>query len=126
MKHSDNFFEVWGGISGCQHLLPLLVNSDLRPNQIAQLTSENVATRFRISEKGGIALGKDADLSFIDPKADELITADSLFYRHRQTPYLGRTLRGRVVRTILRGQTIFRNGKLQARPTGKLVRPARS
>ena len=126
MKDRENFFEVWGGISGCQHLLSLLLNSDLRPNQIAQLTSENVATRFRISEKGGIALGKDADLSLIDPKADEVIAGESLFYRHRQTPYLGRTLRGRVVRTILRGQTIFRDGKLQARPTGKLVTPTRS
>src|SRR5213075_1272836 len=27
MKAKENFFEVWGGISGCQHLLPLLVDS---------------------------------------------------------------------------------------------------
>ena len=42
-------FEVWGGISGCQHLLPLLVDSGkLSPPEIIRLTSESVATRFRL------------------------------------------------------------------------------
>ena len=27
MKQRSNFFEVWGGISGCQHLLPLLFDA---------------------------------------------------------------------------------------------------
>jgi len=126
MKDRENFFQVWGGISGCQHLLPLLVDSDLEPNRIAQLTSENVAARFRISDKGGIAVGKDADLSIVNRQADDMITPESLFYRHRQTPYLGRKLRTRVVQTILRGQTIFRDGKFTHRSRGKLVTPATS
>ena len=30
MKQRDNFFDVWGGISGCQHLLPLLLGAEFR------------------------------------------------------------------------------------------------
>jgi allantoinase len=47
-----------------------------------------------------------------------------LHYRHKQSPYIGRKL-PRVVRTILRGQTVYSDGKLAARPMGKFIRPNR-
>jgi dihydroorotase-like cyclic amidohydrolase len=34
-------------------------------------------------------------------------------------------LKNRVVRTILRGQTIYRDGKLAERPIGRFVQPQR-
>src|SRR5437868_2638818 len=39
MKDRQNFFEVWGGISGCQHLLALLFDSSIPTEQIVDLTS---------------------------------------------------------------------------------------
>ncbi|MGZ5504354.1 MAG: amidohydrolase family protein, partial [Chthoniobacterales bacterium] len=126
MKEREDFFQVWGGVSGCQHLLPLLMDAPERISraEIERLTSAGVAERFRISEKGGLQIGTDADLTLVDPNAGEVITADSLHYRHRHSPYLGRKLRGRIVRTILRGQTIFQNGRFFSRPIGRLVRPS--
>jgi allantoinase len=128
MKEHADFFRVWGGISSCQHLLPLLVDASPRLPfaEIFRLTSAGVAERFRIAEKGGLAIGKDADLTLVDLEAEETITRESLGYRHPNTPYLGRKLRGQVVRTILRGQTIFQRGKLGPRPAGQLVRPSPS
>ncbi len=129
MKESSNFFQVWGGISSCQHLLPLLVNAaqdpeqEITPEQIAGWTSRNVAERFRIAAKGGIVLGKDADLTFMDPENGDMISAGTLRYRHRQSPYLGHKLRCRVVRTILRGQTIFDGVNIIPRAGGHFVRP---
>ena len=129
MKQSANFFEVWGGISSCQHLLPLLINAAQDPGQevtheqIAGWTSQNVARRFRIARKGGLAIGKDADLTIVDPENGDVITVDSLHYRHRQSVYLGRKLRCRVMRTVLRGQVIFDHGKIVPGPKAQLVRP---
>ena len=123
MKQRDNFFDVWGGISGCQHLLPLLLDADVPHGEIARLTSGDVASRFRVTAKGAIAVGKDADFTLVDLKAQEVVAAESLHYRHQQSPYVGRSLRSRVRRTFLRGQTIFENGKFGARPMGRLVRP---
>jgi allantoinase len=125
MKEAANFFQVWGGISGCQHLLPLLLDAGQRLSaaEIARLTSTGVAQRFRIREKGGLEIGKDADLTLVDPQTEETVRAEALHYRHRHTPYLGRTLRGRIRQTILRGQTIFEDGNLGPRPAGRLVRP---
>jgi allantoinase len=122
MKQRENFFDVWGGISGCQHLLSLLIDAELSPDEIRRLTSEHVASRFRIAAKGAIAIGKDADFTLVDLDATEAIKTESLHYRHKQSPYVGRTVRSRVRRTFLRGQTIFENGKFAARPMGRLVR----
>ena len=123
MKERANFFEAWGGISSCQHLLALLLSASISQTEIERLTSRAVAERFDLKQKGGIEIGKDADFSLVDLNDEEAVTRESLLYRHRHTPYLGRKLRGRVVRTFLRGQTIFQDGKMTGKPRGRFVRP---
>lgn len=129
MKSAANFFEVWGGISGVQHTLPLLFTEALArrgaaASLIAKLTSFNVAVRFNLPHtKGRIEMGADADLALADLKEHFSVRAEDLFYRHRQSPYVGRALTGRVVQTILRGQTVFANGKIVSAPAGRLVKP---
>ena len=124
MKTDADFFKVWGGISGCQHLLALLYDLGLEAALITRLTAANVADRFGLAtRKGRFAAGLDADLVLLDPKARLRITAESLHYRHAHSPYVGRYLRGQVVRTVLRGQTVFADGKHLGAPRGQLVRP---
>ena len=123
LKQRDNFFDVWGGISSCQHLLPLLIDAQVPHDEIQRLTSADVAARFRLRRKGAIAIGNDADFTLVDLTAHETVTNDSLHYRHKQSPYVGRTLQARVRRTFLRGQMIFDDGNFTAPPSGKLVCP---
>lgn len=134
LKQGDDFFKVWGGISGVQHLLPCLLScrgtgdsEKAAPlSLIAQVTSYNVAERFRLGKtKGRIELGADADLALVDLAARDAVRAEGLFYRHRQSPYVGRPLTGRVVQTILRGRTIYKDGKIIGPDHGqpKLIRP---
>ena len=123
LKQSENFFDVWGGISGCQHLLPLLIDAEIPQNEIDRLTSGDVAARFRVRSKGAIAVGYDADFTLVDLDAEETVAEESLHYRHKQSPYVGRTMRARVRRTFLRGQAIFDNGRFADRQSGRLVRP---
>ena len=53
------------------------------------------------------------------------VKEEALLYRYpAHSPYIGRHLRGRVVRTIRRGETIFKEGRIVARPGGRLLRPA--
>jgi allantoinase len=123
MKTHANFFKVWGGISGCQHLLPLLVDLELDPQLIARLTGSAVSERFRLPQKGKLEIGCDADLVLIDGAGGLEITAGSLEYRHRQSAYIGRRVHGRISRTILRGRTVYLDGRIVAAPSGRLLVP---
>jgi allantoinase len=123
MKTDPDFFRVWGGIAGIQHLLPLLLDEGLDPALIARLTAGQVAQRFRLPGKGQLATGYDADLTLVDPHDDYAVTAESLLYRHHVSPYVGRRLRARVRRTIRRGETVFHDGRVTADRGGRLTRP---
>jgi allantoinase len=131
MKKDANFFRVWGGVSGIQQTLPLLITEGhiargMGLPLIARLLSFQVATRFGLpSNKGEIVAGADADLALVDLGANFEVKAEELYYRHRHTPYAGRKLTGKVVQTILRGQTVFKDGKIVSKPLGRLVRPTR-
>ena len=131
MKTAPSFFDIWGGISGCQSLLALLLTEGHVARQvplatIARLTSSAAARRFNLpSAKGRLAVGADADLALVDLAASATLRAEDLFYRHRHSPYVGRTLRGRIVRTLVRGHTVLRDGQIVAEPLGHLVRPER-
>jgi allantoinase len=136
MKQADNFFKVWGGISGGQHTLSLLLTGLKERGRLeesstantlanlAKLISSNVAGRFRLPKgKGHLEIGCDADLALVNLDQSFLIKSDDLLYRHAQTPYAGRTLRGRVAQTLLRGQTVLRDGQVVSKPLGQLVKP---
>jgi allantoinase len=126
MKTDANFFQAWGGISGCQHLLALLLDLGLSAERIASITAANVADRFGFAErKGRLHPDLDADLVLVDPKGRTSVTPQSLRYRHRHSPYVGRELHIRIARTILRGQTIQLNGNLVGEPRGRFLIPAR-
>jgi allantoinase len=129
MKLDENFFKVWGGISGVQHLLPLLITAGHVQREIAlplltRLVSRNVVERFQLPPaKGQIAVGADADLVLVDLKEAFTVELPDLFYRHPQSPYVGRRLNGKVIQTLVRGRTIFKDGKVTAKPLGQLVKP---
>ena len=66
----------------------------------------------------------DTDLALVDLERERTLEAEDLLYRHGQSPYVGRVLRGRVVRTLVRGNRVFAGGKVVSGPVGRLVRPA--
>ena len=68
-------------------------------------------------------MGADADLALVDLEQAWTLAGDELLYRHRLSPYMGRRLRGRVVRTLVRGRTVFADGRVQGAPAGRFVRP---
>jgi allantoinase len=124
MKTDPDFFRVWGGISGAQHLLRLALDMDLPDPLLTQLTVINAAERFGIAaRKRGIEVGGDADLVLVESPVDTTITSEELFYRHKHSPYVGRTTRSRVKQTFLRGQTIWKNGEIVGSPRGQFLRP---
>ena len=128
LKTDPDFFRVWGGISGCQHALPLffeaaVVGRGLGPSLVARLTAANVARRFGLAGKGQLAVGCEADLALL--AVEELATPiplESLLYRHQQSPYAGRPTRVRVVETFARGCPVLRPDAARPVPPARLLK----
>lgn len=128
MKESQNFFSVWGGIAGVQSTLGLLLAEGcgglgLPPKRIAEWTATAPADRFGLTTKGRIDLGADADFTLIDLGTSATVRLDELRYRHKITPFVGRTLGGTVRATFVRGRAVFENGQIVGPAAGRLVRP---
>jgi allantoinase len=122
------FLTAWGGIAGAQSTLAVLLSCGhhdrgLPLTAIATLLSAAPARRFRLAGKGVLAAGGDADLAIVAPDDRYTLEPGALHQRHKTTPYLGRSFRGRVTQTIRRGDIIFDDGRIAARTYGRFVRP---
>jgi allantoinase len=127
---AEDIWAAWGGISGHQFTLPLLWSEGVRrgrltPERLAAVTAGNAARIFGLSaRKGAIRLGADADLVLLDPDREWTITPEEIRYRHGHTPYLGWRVTGRVLRTLVRGRTVYAEGGVDGAPGhGELLRP---
>jgi allantoinase len=127
MKTSDDFFAIWGGIAGVQSTRAVLLTREpqLSPERVAHLTAGCPSDRFRVLNKGQTQTGLDADFALIDLSRSFKLRREDLLDRHKLSPYVGRLFRGVVRRTILRGTTVFADGRIVGRPVGRFVRPGR-
>jgi allantoinase len=127
LKQGD-FMRAWGGIAGVQSTLAVLLDRGhhargLPLTRVAALLSTTPAARFGISRRGSLTVGHAADLAIVDPTDTFTLDASALQQRHKASPYVGATFRGRVRRTVRRGETIFLDGRITATGGGRLVRP---
>ena len=67
----------------------------------------NPASLVRLP-KGTLAPGSDADITIIDPDLEWTFRKEESFSRSRNTPFDGWELKGRAVRTIVAGKTVWR------------------
>jgi allantoinase len=128
MKNSSDFFAIWGGISGVQSTLAVLLSDGLQARGLSlelvvKMLAGKSAERFRFAHKGKLELGFDADFCLVDLSQTFTLESAALLYRHTQSPYLGRKFAGVVRRTVSRGQTIFLDRKIVEGARGQFVRP---
>ena len=57
---------------------------------------------------GRLAKGAPADLVLVDLEAPLVIDADKLISKSKNSPFDGRRLQGRVLRTLVDGRTVYR------------------
>jgi dihydropyrimidinase len=111
---------VWSasqGFPGTATILPVLLHHGYHTGRltlprIAELLTSAPARVFDLKRKGSLAPGQDADITLVD--LDKVRTVDpvALGSWSDYSLYEGQALRGWPVRTILRGQTIMRDGEI--------------
>ncbi|MGR6897301.1 allantoinase AllB [Rummeliibacillus sp. BSL5] len=122
-----NIFEAWGGISGVQNNVDLMFDLAVKQrglpvNKFVDLIATHPSERFNLPNKGEIAVGKDADIIFVDPDQSYVVKREDLYYKNKFSAYEGRQIDCRVTKTIVRGNVVFDlNEGIVGEPIGKLM-----
>jgi allantoinase len=129
-KGEHDVWQAWGGVAGIQATLPVLLTEGMHARglsleRVADLTATAPARLFGLyPRKGAIVVNAAADFALVDPLRTWTLGPEQLHTKSGISPYLGRTFRGAVVRTIVRGRTVFADGEVVGTPGwGKWVRP---
>jgi allantoinase len=126
-KRGHDVFAAWGGIAAGQSTMELLLTEGCATGRLSldragELLAAAAARRFGLPGKGRLEVGYDADLALVDLDDERVLSDGELRQRHSYSPFTGRTLKARVVRTILRGRTISRVARpASAQPTGRMI-----
>jgi allantoinase len=116
-KGNDNIWQAWGGITGIQTTLPLMISEGVHKRgmslvQLAQLMS---TTPAKISglypHKGELCIGADADIVLIDINQSWQVEQSWLASKHQHSPFVDWEIKGKVLNVLRRGEVIVRDDK---------------
>jgi dihydroorotase len=131
-KQKESVWEVASGLPGFQEALPLLISNWVRQFgkdtlaeglvRIAQVTSQNIARIFGFTQKGGLLVGKDADIVVVDAAQVWKVKRADLFTKNQWSACEGMELIGRPIATFLRGEKVYQDGTILGAPQGRNIR----
>jgi dihydroorotase len=121
---------VWDakvGIPGLETTLPLLLTEAnqgrLSIADIVRLMAEKPAEIFKLKDKGCIEEKKAADLTIVGLGIKHKIDASRFKSKAKYSPFDGKQVQGKPVKTFVNGQLIMDDGEIVAKAgSGKLIR----
>ncbi|MGH2723152.1 MAG: dihydroorotase [Actinomycetota bacterium] len=111
------FDQARPGTTGLETALAVVLTELVEPGlldlaEAIRRMSTTPARILRLSDHGGpVAPGRPANLVAFDPTAGWVVGERPFASRSRNSVFLGRALRGRVVHTLLRGELTVRDGE---------------
>ena len=131
LKTPGDFAKAWGGIASLELSLASCNTGVMSPTsgcdpsraagRIAAWMSAAPARLAALDRKGRLQWAVTRISSIWDPDAEWTVDAGALQQRHKLTPYAGRTLRGAVRATFVRGECVWRDGVLVRAAQGQLL-----
>jgi dihydroorotase (multifunctional complex type) len=115
-KKAGDIWNVHFGLPGLDSTMSLLLDAvgrgHLSFEDVTRIYSESPAKTYGLwPRKGRIAAGADADLALVDPNAVHVLRNADVISKAGWTPFDGRSVKGRVVQTYLRGMLVAEEGK---------------
>ncbi|HSF14970.1 MAG TPA: amidohydrolase family protein [Vicinamibacteria bacterium] len=117
------------GVSDLRFMLPVLYSEGVRKGRLTaerfvEVTSTAAARTFGLfPERGTVSPGSVADIVLLDPDLERIATAGDDPSLSDYTPFEGWAITGWPVLTIRRGEIVYQDGQVVARPgSGKPAR----
>jgi allantoinase len=116
--------DIWAapfGVPGVETNLELMLTGvaegKVRLERLVAARSEIPARAYGLyPRKGHLGVGADADLVIVDPGATRVLRSEDVVAKVGWTPFEGRTVKGRVLRTYVRGRLVAEAGKVTIDP----------
>lgn len=126
----DDFTKIPNGCAGVENLYPYMLDAanagKISFERAVELCSANPAKIFGCEGKGGIAVGKDADIVIYDREKDVTVSVDNMHSDYDHTIWEGKRFHGYPVQTYLRGRLAYDNGKFVGTPgSGRYIKRKR-
>ncbi|MGY1602919.1 dihydroorotase [Geodermatophilus sp. SYSU D00815] len=125
-KRAGDIWNVHFGLPGLDSTMSLLLDAAARGHlsyeDVVRVYCERPAQVYGLwPRKGRIAVGADADLALVDPGAERTLRSADVLSKAGWTPFDGREVRGRVVRTYLRGVLVAEEGRPRGERAGRFL-----
>ena len=116
---------VPSGMPGVETSMPLMLTQAIAGrctvHQVSEWMSRNVAKAYKIANKGEIRVGWDADLVLVDLHNYKPVRNEDLLTKCGWSSFAGWELTGWAVTTIVGGQVVFANGKVNSEARGQAL-----
>lgn len=114
------------GMPGVETSLALMLTAAMEGRctvaQVANWMSTAVAKGYGIENKGAISPGYDADLVLVDLNTYRPVMREELLTKCGWSPFEGWNLTGWAVMTIVGGQIVYENGKVNTEVRGEALK----
>ena len=89
-------------------IMNLVDTGDLSYLDLVKVTSYNPAKLLKI-DRGTIEEGKIADITIFDPNEKYVYTKDMIVSKSKNSPFIGKELKGKVKYTIVNGRIVYKD-----------------
>ncbi|MEM9985493.1 MAG: amidohydrolase family protein, partial [Bacteroidota bacterium] len=100
-------------------LLELVAQGVFSLEEVVHKTSHAVAECFQIEKRGYLREGYFADLVLVDPQAPWTVSKENIRYKCGWSPFEGQTFQAQVHSTIVSGNLVYQQGRLDDRIRGQ-------
>ena len=125
-EKSQTYPKSPSGTPGVQTLVPIMLNhvnnGKLALAKLVGLWSYGPERIHKISNKGRIKEGYDADFTIVDMNKEMVIKNSQQRSKSKWTPYDGMKVKGWVTHTILRGNCVMQDDEILIKPIGQMVK----
>ena len=125
-EKSQTYPKSPSGTPGVQTLVPIMLNhvnnGKLALAKLVGLWSYGPERIHKISNKGRIKEGYDADFTIVDMNKEMVIKNSQQRSKSKWTPYDGMKVKGWVTHTILRGNCVMQDDEILTKPIGQMVK----
>lgn len=112
-----NIWTAFPGIPGVETMVPIIISEGynkgrLSLSRLVEVLSTNAAKHYGLyPKKGAMFIGSDADFTIIDLEREWTIDKDKMYTMAKYTPFHGFKVKGKPVKTIVRGKLVYDDTK---------------